>query len=143
MVTVKFYGFCTIVMSWRWICSIAGISIATHLTGIFIVPISLTYLSFLRLDSRAIMWIHFMTVYFLLKEVKNYIKALISRAWNPFFHNSITMIHHSVCKQFDWPYYSLIMRWLNFLIILYFTLNIDVYIYLGEHTHDHVIWDYR
>ena len=75
-VTVKFYGLCTIVMSWRWICSNAGISIATHLTGIFIVPISLTYLSFLRLNSRAIMWLYFMTVYFLLKEVKNYIKAL-------------------------------------------------------------------
>ena len=55
MVTVKFYGLCTIVMSWRWICSNAGISIATHITGIFIVPISLTYLSFLYL-SPGLSW---------------------------------------------------------------------------------------
>ena len=115
-------------MGWWKIRNNTGISTVTNHTGIFIVPIGLTYLSFLHLYSRAIMRPHFMTVYFLLKEVKNYIKALISRAWNPFFHNSITMIHHSVCKQFDWLFYSLIMRWLNFLLILFFILNIDVHI---------------
>jgi len=85
IVTVRFHGLCTIVMGWWKIRNNTGISTVTNHTGIFIVPIGLTYLSFLHLYSRAIMRPHFMTVYFLLKEVKNYIKALISRVWNPFF----------------------------------------------------------
>ncbi len=85
IVTVRFHGLCTIVMGWWKIRNNTGISTVTNHTGIFIVPIGLTYLSFLHLYSRAIMRPHFMTVYFLLKEVKNYIKALISGVWIPYF----------------------------------------------------------